>query len=162
MRVPRAVALSAAVAVVLVPAVAPETRGDEKPLRGFSAQSSAAQRALETRFDAQLNASNLRAWLKRLAARPHAVGSPYGKDNADSLLGQFRSWGYDTRIETFDVLFPTPKTRLLEMTAPTRFVAPAGRADAEGRRHLRPGRGAAPHLPRLLDRRRRGSAPSST
>ncbi|HEY6547229.1 MAG TPA: M28 family peptidase, partial [Vicinamibacteria bacterium] len=123
MRVPRAVALSAAVAIVLVPAVAPETRGDEKPLRGFSAQSSAAQRALETRFDAQLNASNLRAWLKRLAARPHAVGSPYGKDNAEWLLGQFRSWGYEAHIETFDVLFPTPKTRLLEMTAPTRFVA---------------------------------------
>ena len=70
MRVPRAVALSAAVAVVLVPAVAPETRGDEKPLRGFSAQSSAAQRALETRFDAQLNASNLRAWLKEGGAIP--------------------------------------------------------------------------------------------
>ncbi|HVR95056.1 MAG TPA: transferrin receptor-like dimerization domain-containing protein, partial [Thermoanaerobaculia bacterium] len=37
--------------------------------------------------------------------------------------GLFRSWGYDTRIEEFQVLFPTPKVRLLEMTAPTPFTA---------------------------------------
>ena len=34
------------------------------------------------------------------------------------MAAQFRSWGYDTRIETFHVLFPTPVTRVLEMVAP--------------------------------------------
>jgi N-acetylated-alpha-linked acidic dipeptidase len=123
MRAARAVVLSAAFALVSLPVLASRARTADKPLLGFSAESSAAQRALEARFDGQLQADNLRAWLKRLAARPHAVGSPYGKDNAEWLLAQFRAWGYDARIETFDVLFPTPKTRLLEMTAPTRFTA---------------------------------------
>ena len=59
--------------------------------------------------------------MKRLSARPHHLGSPYGKENADFIASQFRSWGYDTKLEEFQVLFPTPKTRLVEMTAPTKF-----------------------------------------
>jgi N-acetylated-alpha-linked acidic dipeptidase len=98
-------------------------RGADPPLLGFSPEASAAQRALEARFDAALQAENLRGWLQRLAARPHQVGSPYGRENADFLLGLFRSWGYDARIEQFDVLFPTPRTRVLEMTAPTAWKA---------------------------------------
>ena len=61
--------------------------------------------------------------MKRLSARPHHVGSPYGKENADFIASQFKSWGFDTKIEQFDVLFPTPKTRILEMTAPEKFTA---------------------------------------
>ena len=61
--------------------------------------------------------------MKKLAARPHHVGSPYGKENADFIAAQFKSWGFDTNIEQFDVLFPTPKTRLLEMTSPEKFTA---------------------------------------
>ncbi|HXH69946.1 MAG TPA: M28 family metallopeptidase [Pyrinomonadaceae bacterium] len=100
-----------------------QTISNEKILMGFSAASSARQKSLETKFDATLKRENLREWLKRLSARPHHVGSPYGKENAEFIAAQFRRWGYDTQIETFDVLFPTPKTRLLEMTAPERFTA---------------------------------------
>jgi len=96
---------------------------DEKPLLGFGRAPAAEQRALEARFDAQLRADNLRDWMKRLTARPHHVGSPYGKENAEFIASQFKSWGYDTSIEEFRVLFPTPKSRLLEMTAPTSFKA---------------------------------------
>ena len=46
-----------------------------------------------------------------LSARPHHVGSPYDKDNAEWILAQFKEWGLDAHIETFDVLFPTPKER---------------------------------------------------
>jgi N-acetylated-alpha-linked acidic dipeptidase len=95
----------------------------ERPLLGFAEGRAAAQRSLEARFDASLDAANLRAWMKRIAARPHAVGSQYGKENADFIAAQFRSWGYETDIERFDVLFPTPKTRRLELLEPTRFVA---------------------------------------
>lgn len=90
---------------------------------GFSPENSVKQRQLETKFDANLKAENLRSWMKRLAARPHYVGSPYGKENADFIAAQFKSWGFDTKIERFDVLFPTPKTRILEMTAPEKFTA---------------------------------------
>src|SRR5688500_15127136 len=90
---------------------------------GFTAESLAAQRAVEARYDALLDAKNLRAWMERMASRPHHLGSPWGKQNAEFMAGLFRSWGYDTRIEEYDVLMPTPKERALEMVAPARFVA---------------------------------------
>ncbi|MCY7377133.1 MAG: M28 family peptidase [Pyrinomonadaceae bacterium] len=92
-------------------------------LLGFSAENIAAQKALEKKFDASLKRENLREWLKRMSARPHHVGSPHGKDNAEFMLALFKSWGYDAQIEQFDVLFPTPKTRVLEMLAPEKFTA---------------------------------------
>jgi N-acetylated-alpha-linked acidic dipeptidase len=61
--------------------------------------------------------------MRRLSARPHHLGSPYGKDNAEFIAAQFRSWGFDTRIEEFRVLFPTPRIRVVEMVAPTVFRA---------------------------------------
>jgi N-acetylated-alpha-linked acidic dipeptidase len=96
---------------------------DNRPLLGFSSEGAERQRSLETRFDSLLKRENLREWMKRLSARPHHLGSAYGKENADFIASQFRSWGYETQIEQFDVLFPVPKTRLLEMTSPEKFKA---------------------------------------
>ncbi|HEV7517081.1 MAG TPA: M28 family peptidase, partial [Thermoanaerobaculia bacterium] len=95
----------------------------DPPLLGFSATRAGEERALEARFAAALSRDDLSPWLKRLSARPHPVGSAYGKENVDFLAGLFRSWGYDTRIEEFRVLFPSPKTRLVELVAPTHFRA---------------------------------------
>ena len=95
---------------------------DPRPLMGFSREGSAKQRAIEAQFDASLKKENLREWMKRLSARPHNLGSPYDKENAEFLAGLFRSWGYDTKIEQFKVLFPTPKVRLVELTAPEKFM----------------------------------------
>ncbi len=103
-------------------------------LTGFGPEASARQRKLEARFDALLRKENLREWLKRMSARPHHVGSPFDKEVVDFMAGLFRSWGYETEVERFDVLFPTPRTRLLEMTVPERFTArlsePALKEDA--------------------------------
>ena len=96
---------------------------DPAPLRGFTAEGSRAERELERRFREIPRTDSLRSYMKRLSARPQHLGSPYGKDNSEWLLRLFRSWGLDASIEEFEVLFPTPKSRLLEMTAPTRFVA---------------------------------------
>lgn len=109
--------------------------GQSKPtLLGFGPEHSMTQRALEARFDAVLSADNLRTWMKRLSARPHHLGSRYNKENADFIASQFRSWGYETRLEEFQVLFPTPKSRRVEMIAPERFKLklnePALRGDA--------------------------------
>ena len=89
---------------------------------GFSPENARNQIALEARFDAALRAENLRAWLKRLSARPHHLGSRYNKENADFIAAQFRSWGYQTALEEFHVLFPTPKTRIVQMTSPERYT----------------------------------------
>lgn len=104
-------------------ATAQNDPAEPKPLLGFEARTAATEYELEAQFDAQLRPDDLRQWLKRLSAHPHHVGSPYGKDNAEFLAGLFRSWGYDTRIDVSYVLFPTPKLRVLELVAPTKFTA---------------------------------------
>ncbi|HEV7241763.1 MAG TPA: M28 family metallopeptidase [Thermoanaerobaculia bacterium] len=93
------------------------------PLPIFGFKDAAKQYALEAQFDAKLNRDNLRTWMKRMTARPHHLGSPYGKENAEFMASLFKSWGYDTAIERFDVLFPTPKTRVVELLAPQRYTA---------------------------------------
>ncbi|GAA0557411.1 N-acetylated-alpha-linked acidic dipeptidase [Chitinophaga japonensis] len=89
---------------------------------------------LETRFDQQLSPAHVGATIKELAAQPHHLGSARGKAVAEAILAKFKDYGWDARIATYQVLFPTPKTRVLEMTAPTRYKAllkePALKEDA--------------------------------
>jgi N-acetylated-alpha-linked acidic dipeptidase len=95
----------------------------DKPLLGFTSAGAEREYALEAQYDALLKADNLKEWLAKLAARPHHVGSPYGKANAEFMAGLFKSWGYDTAIEQYDVLFPTPTVRVLELVAPQKVAA---------------------------------------
>ena len=92
-------------------------------LRGFTAESAKAEREWEAKFRAIPSPDSLREYMRRLSARPHHVGSPYDKDNAEWILAKFKSFGLDAHIETFDVLFPTPKERVVELVAPTTFRA---------------------------------------
>ncbi|WP_088340832.1 M28 family metallopeptidase [Robiginitalea sediminis] len=101
-------------------------------MAGFTDQQATAQRQLEAAFDAQLSADSLDAWMKRMAAEPHWVGTPYGEANARWMKQQFESWGYQARIDTYQVLFPYPKVRLLEMTAPQTFKASLEAVPVEG------------------------------
>src|ERR1044071_8761839 len=96
---------------------------DTAQLTGFSPTAGNIQRDWEQKFRAIPSPDNLREYMKRLSARPHHVGSPYDKENAEWILSKFKEWGFDAHIETFDVLFPTPKTRVLEMLEPTKFIA---------------------------------------
>ena len=88
---------------------------EEQPLYGFSAQSSETERQWEEKLRAIPSPENLRAYMQRLSARPHHVGSPYDQDNAEWILGKFKEFGLDAHIEQFAVLFPTPKQRLVEL-----------------------------------------------
>jgi len=106
---------------VLLPLSAADN--DSQPLYGFTPASSKAERDWENEFRKIPDPKILRDSMQLLTLRPHHVGSPYDKQNAEWILAQFKSWGLDAQIETFDVLFPTPKERVLEMTAPTKFVA---------------------------------------
>jgi N-acetylated-alpha-linked acidic dipeptidase len=93
------------------------------PLLGFDDEGSATQRALETRFDEQLDAAELDAWLKKMSAKPHHVGSTAGKANAEYVAGLLDSWGYETEIAEYRILLPTPVTRELELIAPRQYSA---------------------------------------
>jgi N-acetylated-alpha-linked acidic dipeptidase len=88
-----------------------------------NAQSQQQSSEWETKFRSSIDKENIRENDKRLSAKPHHLSSPYDKENVEWILARFKEWGFDAKIETFDVLFPTPKERLLEMVGPTTFTA---------------------------------------
>ncbi|MEO8946417.1 MAG: transferrin receptor-like dimerization domain-containing protein [Gemmatimonadaceae bacterium] len=112
----------ASIGILAVPIVAatPASSGD---ILGFTPASSRVERDWEAKFRALPDPARMRSDMKLLSARPHHVGSPYNKQNAQWILQQFKDAGWDAHIEQFDVLFPTPKQRLVEMVAPTHFKA---------------------------------------
>ncbi len=92
-------------------------------LRGYSPDTARAEREWEGKFRAIPQTANLRDYMRRLSARPHQVGSPADRENAEWILSKFKEWGLDARIETFNVLFPTPRERAVELVEPQKFVA---------------------------------------
>lgn len=75
--------------------------------------------ALEAAFDAQISAQDQLDWLRRMSAEPNHVGAPHDRANAEATLALFKQWGWDAQIETFQVLYPTPVTTLIEMVSPS-------------------------------------------
>jgi N-acetylated-alpha-linked acidic dipeptidase len=59
---------------------------DEQPLAGYSAESSRAEKQWEEKMKAIPDPDKIRAYVERMSARPHHVGSPYDKDNAEWIL----------------------------------------------------------------------------
>ena len=98
-------------------------RAQEAPMLGFTSESADEQRRLETLFDEQINRDNLREWMERITAEPFFVGTPHNKENAEWVADLFRDWGYDTEIVEYQVLFPKPRIREVEMVAPERYRA---------------------------------------
>src|SRR6202043_4096029 len=97
---------------------------DEQPFLGYSAESSRTERQWEEKLRAIPSPENLRAYMQHLAAHPHNVGSAHDKENAEWIAAKFKEFGLDTHIEQFDVLFPTPKERAVELVdGGAKFVA---------------------------------------
>jgi N-acetylated-alpha-linked acidic dipeptidase len=93
------------------------------PARTLVGRQAQPDRKWDETFRAIPLADNIRETDRRMSARPHHVGSAYDRDNAEWLAAKFKEFGWDASVERFDVLFPTPKERLVEMVAPTKFVA---------------------------------------
>ena len=77
----------------------------------------------EEKFRSIPKAENLREYMRRLSAEPHHLGSAAGKRNAEWMRDQLNAWGWKAQLEEFDVLFPTPKERVLELVSPEKFQA---------------------------------------
>ncbi|HTQ13585.1 MAG TPA: M28 family peptidase [Rhizomicrobium sp.] len=73
------------------------------------------QAALERRFDASISSSEMRDWDKLMSAEPNHVGTAHDKANAEWELAQFKKFGWDAHIETFEVLYPTPISETAEL-----------------------------------------------
>lgn len=113
--------LALVAAVVLASPLALSAQADR--LIGFSAAASARQLAAEAVLDGNVDPANLEAWMRRMTLEPFFLGAPYNYENALFTAELFRSWGYDVEIAEYEVLFPTPTTRHLEMLSPERYVA---------------------------------------
>jgi N-acetylated-alpha-linked acidic dipeptidase len=100
--------------IILICCAFVTTRAQRK-LSGFTEQNTTAQLKWEKQFDSSLDLKNLDTWMQFLSSKPHHVGSPQDKANAEYIAGLFRSWGFETTIENYYVLFPTPKFRSLEL-----------------------------------------------
>ena len=119
-RLPR---ISALLVATLLPAAALVAAEAAPQMIGFEAGNARDEVALEARFDQQLDAGEMRGWLERMSAEPNQIGSPHDKANAEFMLERFRAWGWDAQIETFYVLYPTPKHVALELVGPRRYRA---------------------------------------
>lgn len=100
---------------------AADGRQERGALRGYQDSSARIELGWEEKMRAIPSPEMLREHMRRLSAEPHHLGSAYGRQNAEFIRDKFRSWGFKTEIEQFDVLFPTPKERLVEMIAPEKF-----------------------------------------
>ena len=88
---------------------------DDQSLAGYSSESSRAERQWEEKLREIPSPDNLRSYMQHLSARPHNVGTAYDKENAEWIAAKFKDFGLDTHIEQFDVLYPTPKERVVEL-----------------------------------------------
>ncbi|MBC8000975.1 MAG: M28 family peptidase [Opitutaceae bacterium] len=140
--------LTPSIAVVLIVLASTTVGTAAVPLQnllGFSGARVARHLALEEKFDSLLDPADQRAWMERMAAEPNHIGSTHNKANAEFVLERFKEWGWDAKIETFQVLYPTPKKVALQMVAPTPFTArlqepaiPGDRASANTKDALPP------------------------
>src|SRR6202042_862599 len=95
----------------------------EVALRGYTPEHAAAEVQWEQKIREIPDPARVRENMRRMSARPHHVGSPYDKDNAEWLVAQLKSYGLDAKIEQFEALFPTPKSRKLELLGAEKFEA---------------------------------------
>jgi N-acetylated-alpha-linked acidic dipeptidase len=96
------IALSLAMALAAAPLAAEDT----------------SSQAREQQFDALISSADQLAWLEQMSSAPNQVGSPHDKANAEMIQRLMASWGWDSKIETFSVLYPTPIATTLELVTP--------------------------------------------
>src|SRR6185312_14953865 len=83
--------------------------GQNNSIAGFNKKNTETQLTLESKFEQNLSAENIGAMMQKLSAVPHHLSSEAGKKNAEYIVSLYKKWGWDAQIETFHVLFPTPK-----------------------------------------------------
>ena len=110
-------------AAILMVLIIQPSIAQTKKITGFYEINIEKELSLESEFDKNLSKDNIGETIKRLSAEPHHIGSPADKKNAEFIQSLFDKWGWDAKIETFYVLFPSPKIRILEMTSPTTYKA---------------------------------------
>ena len=88
------IAIVGMLVLTLATAAAPQ-RPQAGALAGYAADAARTQRDWEQKFRAIPLPANMKQYMERLAARPHHVGSPYDKDNAEWIAAKAKEWGFE-------------------------------------------------------------------
>ena len=101
---------------------------------GFSDSGAQEELKNEKAFDDLISRENIGLTIRDLSSSPHNLGSAGSKEVAEKIQQKFRDYGFDVHMDVYQVLFPFPKIRILEMTAPQSYHAllkePALKEDA--------------------------------
>jgi N-acetylated-alpha-linked acidic dipeptidase len=101
---------------------------------GFNDANGKEELKIEKIFDSLISREHIGQTIKDLSSIPHNVGSPGSKITAEKIRQKFIDYGFETRLDIYQVLFPEPKIRILEMTSPKSYHAllkePALKEDA--------------------------------
>src|ERR1700733_11641983 len=92
-------------------------------ISGFYDSNATAEWKREKTFDELISRENIGKTMKDLSSVPHNLGSPGSKEVAEKIEQKFRDYGFDVHTDIYQVLFPVPKVRVLEMTGPQIFRA---------------------------------------
>jgi N-acetylated-alpha-linked acidic dipeptidase len=95
---------------------------------GYSSAAGAAERTLEAHAITLPTPASAEAHSKALSSEIHVSGTPAQVRTLDYVLGQFRQWGLETQVRSYDVWMPIPtavhlwridgKTRELSLAEP--------------------------------------------
>ncbi len=113
--------VASALLVFLIPAAMHSAAPDS--IRGFDTKSQSDELKWEEQARAIPEAGRIRTYMERMSAKPHLAGTPASKAVAEYIVGQMHEWGLSAKIETFEALLPTPKSRSLELLGPKPFKA---------------------------------------
>src|SRR4029079_13608356 len=116
------VAVACTIVLVVLSMPASSQTPATTPLRGFTASGSAGERQIEARFRAVPKPENAREYMRVISEDPHHAGGAGSRKVADYILAQFKSWGLNASLESFEALMPYPTERLVEMVPPQRYT----------------------------------------
>lgn len=90
-------------------------------ISGFVASHVAAELELEQNFEKIPDPSHAEADLRHLTSQPHLAGTEASHRIAEWLRDQFRSYGFDAEIVTYNAYLPLPRSVELELIAPEKI-----------------------------------------
>jgi N-acetylated-alpha-linked acidic dipeptidase len=90
-------------------------------IAGFVSSRVAAEVELEQNFEKIPDPSQAEADLRRLTSQQHVAGTDASHRVAEWLRDQFRSYGFDAEIVTYNAYLPLPRALELEMTTPEKI-----------------------------------------
>src|SRR5450432_3439781 len=126
--------MNKSIALIIFLLVNTQSRSQSTAISGFNDSSALEELKKEKDFDNLISRENIGLTIRDLSSKPHNLGSAGSKEVAEKIQQKYREYGFDVRMDVYQVLFPEPKIRILEMTAPQIYRAvlkePALKEDA--------------------------------